>query len=60
VSEREIQKLIDKGVKVNRKAPVIEYRDWENKRTGDVHQVPIGIDPGWDYNVGLDGFKGAA
>jgi len=25
---------------------------WVNKRTGEVHQVPNGIDPGWDYNVG--------
>lgn len=33
-------------------APAIEYRDWTNKTTGKVEQVPRGIDPGWDYNVG--------
>ncbi|WP_208948399.1 phage minor head protein [Segnochrobactrum spirostomi] len=33
-------------------APPIEYRDWTNKTTGKVEQVPRGIDPGWNYNVG--------
>ena len=27
-------------------------REWVNKRTGEVLQVPEGIDPGWDHNVG--------
>ena len=30
-------------------------RPWRNKRTGKVHQVPRGIDPGWDHNVGTAG-----
>ena len=30
-------------------------RDWENRRTGEVVQVPVGIDPGWGHNVGLAG-----
>nr|WP_249120288.1 phage minor head protein [Plastoroseomonas hellenica] len=33
--------------------PVIETRRWVNPRTGEVHYVPIGIDPGFDYNPGL-------
>jgi hypothetical protein len=33
-------------------APPVEYREWINKRTGEVDQVPVGIDPGWDYNPG--------
>lgn len=33
-------------------APVIETRRWVNPRTGEVHYVPIGIDPGFDYNPG--------
>lgn len=33
-------------------APVVEYRDWTNRKTGKVERVPVGIDPGWDYNVG--------
>ena len=34
-------------------APPIETRPWRNPRTGAVHQVPVGIDPGFDYNPGL-------
>jgi uncharacterized protein with gpF-like domain len=33
-------------------APPVEYRDWVNKRTGQVERVPVGIDPGWDVNPG--------
>ncbi len=25
---------------------------WTDKKTGETHTVPKGIDPGWDYNVG--------
>jgi hypothetical protein len=28
-------------------------RDWLNKRTGRVHQVPAGIGPGFQFNAGL-------
>lgn len=34
------------------KTPPIEYRDWKDKKTGIVHKVPVGIDPGFDYNPG--------
>ena len=30
-------------------------RRWRNKRTGQVHQIPKGIDPGWAHNVGKIG-----
>lgn len=33
--------------------PEIEVREWLNKRTGEIERVPIGIDPGFGYNVGL-------
>ncbi len=33
-------------------APPIEMRTWVNPRTGAKHQVPAGIDPGFDYNPG--------
>lgn len=32
--------------------PEQETTLWENKRTGKVEEVPVGIDPGWDYNPG--------
>ncbi|MCD7099110.1 phage minor head protein [Stenotrophomonas sp. MMGLT7] len=33
-------------------APPIKRREWLNKRTGEVMQIPLGIDPGFDYNPG--------
>jgi SPP1 gp7 family putative phage head morphogenesis protein len=32
--------------------PPIKRREWVNKRTGEVMQIPVGIDPGFDYNPG--------
>ncbi len=40
-------------------APEIETRPWRNPKTGEVHRVPVGIDPGFDYNPGLAWKKGA-
>jgi SPP1 gp7 family putative phage head morphogenesis protein len=34
------------------KAPPVRRREWVNKRTGEVMQIPEGIDPGFDYNPG--------
>ena len=33
------------------KAPLIETRPWTNPATGEIVDVPQGIDPGWDYNA---------
>jgi uncharacterized protein with gpF-like domain len=33
-------------------APQLQTRDWLNKRTGEVTQIPVGIDPGFNYNPG--------
>ena len=30
-----------------------QTRPWMNRRTGETLQVPVGIDPGFDHNVGL-------
>lgn len=48
LSERDLEKLGKDGPD---KAPEIKTRPWEDRK-GKIHQVPIGIDPGWDYNVG--------
>lgn len=40
------------------RAPKIETYEWINKKTGELHMVPRGIDPGWDYHVGQAGFNG--
>ena len=36
-------------------APPIETRWHENRRTGEVRLVPVGIDPGFEHNPGLPG-----
>lgn len=33
-------------------APEIKRQEWTNPRTGEIMEVPVGIDPGWDYNPG--------
>ena len=38
---------------IQTEAPQIMWRDWINKRSGEVSQVPAGIDPGFDYNAGV-------
>jgi uncharacterized protein with gpF-like domain len=38
-------------------APPIQMRAWTNKRTGETERVPIGIDPGFNYNPGIAGLK---
>ena len=49
VSRREAERL--GGATERPASPPVE---WTNKRTGKVHRVPRGIDPGWDYNPGLE------
>ena len=39
--------------------PADLLREWLNKRTGEVSQVPEGIDPGWAYNPGKAGQQSA-
>lgn len=41
------------------KAPDSTFRPWKNPATGQVHMIPNGIDPGWDYNVGKAWKQGA-
>ncbi len=33
--------------------PVVNYKPWVNKKTGETLQVPEGIAPGFDYNAGV-------
>lgn len=40
------------SLKVTKPAPKVMRREWENPRTGKVEMVPIGIDPGFEHNVG--------
>lgn len=49
VSERGLRL---QGKSVPDEAPPLDLREWTNPKTGEVHQVPKGIDPGFDYNPG--------
>lgn len=49
LSERGLER---QGKRAVDRAPPIERRPWRNPKTGEVHQVPVGIDPGFDYNPG--------
>lgn len=40
------------GSPLIKEAPALETRPWFNARTSETIQVPVGIDPGWAYNVG--------
>lgn len=65
ISEADVQTLKDSG-RVGIKTTALPTRtvEWTNPRTGEVRQVPLGIDPGFDYNPGksaqahLDGLLG--
>ena len=49
LSERDLGRF---GHKVSSRAPDLGTRDVVDRRRGEVHRVPVGIDPGFDYNVG--------
>ncbi|CCU70924.1 phage minor head protein [Thalassolituus oleivorans] len=59
INQREYDKLVDTG-KYTTTAPRITKKEWINDRTGEALQVPIGIDPGWDYNPGMHRAKALA
>lgn len=48
------------GSRLIKVAPVISMRDWIDRRTGEIRQVPIGIDPGFGYNPGQAAARAAA
>ncbi len=52
VGDRDLKALGKRGPDT---APDDGTYEWGNKRTGEVHQVPEGIDPGWDYAPGASG-----
>lgn len=52
VSERDVARYQADGVAIKRDAPPVEFTEFVNRQTGEVRQVPVGIDPGFDYNPG--------
>lgn len=43
---------VDPTKRLKTERPDVVWRDWLNAKTGQVQRVPMGIDPGWAYNVG--------
>lgn len=52
VSERDLQRYEAEGIKILRAAPPVAFTEFENRTTGVVSLVPVGIDPGFAYNPG--------
>lgn len=60
ISERDLNRLETafqqsegrRGVEVKRRQPALQTRTWTNPRTGEIREIPLGIDPGFDYNPG--------
>ncbi len=40
------------GKTVSSKAPAVTTREYVNQRSGEISEIPDGIDPGFDYNPG--------
>ena len=49
LSRRDIER---EGLKILERGPDNGTREWIDKVTGEVHAIPNGIDPGFDYSVG--------
>ncbi len=46
------QKVGEIRRKMQTARPQIQYKDWLNKKTGQIERVPVGMDPGFDWNPG--------
>lgn len=56
VSGRELKRLqreeADSDYPIRTDSPDIRTVEYVDKKTGQVREIPAGIDPGWDYNPG--------
>jgi len=57
LSKRDIDRLTSSGEKLVFEVPADTERAFVNRRTGEVTKVPDGIDPGWAYNPGKEGYR---
>lgn len=57
LSDRDVARLKRDGERLVFTPPPLDFRPFVNKRTGEVLEVPDGIDPGWDYNPGKAGWR---
>jgi SPP1 gp7 family putative phage head morphogenesis protein len=51
--------LEDMGIEVDKRAPVTQYENWKNPRTGKTEKVAVGVDPGFGQAQAkrLDGLR---
>ncbi|MGY5789062.1 phage head morphogenesis protein len=56
LSQREVDRM--RG-QLKFEPPADLMRSWVNKRTGEVREIPQGIDPGWDHNPGRSNAEAA-
>lgn len=57
LSQRDIDNMIRDGVELFFEPPEDTWKNFVNRRTGQVTRVPDGIDPGWAYNPGRAGYE---
>lgn len=57
LTQRDYDRLDDDEKK---RPPPEEWREFINRRTGEVTRLPKGIDPGWGYNPGKAGARAAS
>lgn len=55
LSQRDADRLKGEGEDLRFEPPADTFRNFVNKRTGEISRVPDGIDPGWAYNPGKSG-----
>lgn len=55
VQAQQASPSVDPTKRLKTERPDMVWRDWLNAKTGQVQRVPMGIDPGWAYNVGQAG-----
>ena len=56
ISQRDYDRgLSPTGEPLNKTAPEDVTREWVNDRTGEILDVPVGVDPGFAYNAGVAG-----
>ncbi|WP_440411131.1 phage head morphogenesis protein [Neorhizobium petrolearium] len=57
LSQRDIDRLRAEGEDLRFEAPEDTFRNFVNRRTGEITRVPDGIDPGWAYNPGKASYE---
>ncbi|SEH22547.1 phage putative head morphogenesis protein, SPP1 gp7 family [Rhizobium sp. NFR12] len=57
LSQRDVDQLQAEGEDLRFEAPEDTFRNFLNRRTGEITRVPDGIDPGWAYNPGRAAYE---